>query len=197
MVMAQSLFAALRRQYPDAVIDVLAPRWTLPLLAFMPEIQMPSNNRWAMVSLSLPRGIGWASSFGPPGTDLALVLPGSMKAGLVPYWADIPRRRGYGGTLRGLLLNDVRRKDPLPQIEATWLSPIGPSRARTPSVGSFRRKPIRRLPRSACRSRGGRCWRWHPVPNTARQALARPPFCCRRGSEAERWLAGLVVRLAG
>ena len=32
MVMAQSLFKALRRQHPDTAIDVLAPGWSLPLL---------------------------------------------------------------------------------------------------------------------------------------------------------------------
>ena len=38
MVMADSLFQLLHRQYPEAVLDVLAPRWTLPLLRFMPEV---------------------------------------------------------------------------------------------------------------------------------------------------------------
>jgi heptosyltransferase-2 len=50
--------------------------------------------------------------------DLALVLPGSLKSALVPHWAGIPRRRGYGGALRRLLLNDVRPKSALPQIES-------------------------------------------------------------------------------
>src|SRR5262249_32482629 len=49
---------------------------------------------------------------------LALVLPGSVKSALVPYWAGIAWRRGYGGTLRRLLLNDVRKKVALPQVES-------------------------------------------------------------------------------
>ena len=38
MVMAESLFQALKRGHPAATIDVLAPRWTLPLVRFMPEV---------------------------------------------------------------------------------------------------------------------------------------------------------------
>ena len=39
MVMAQTLFSELRRQYPDAAIDVLAPAWCRPLLSRMPEVR--------------------------------------------------------------------------------------------------------------------------------------------------------------
>ena len=38
MVMAQSLFITLRRHYPSCRIDVLAPSWTAPILAMMPEV---------------------------------------------------------------------------------------------------------------------------------------------------------------
>ncbi|MDH5178983.1 MAG: lipopolysaccharide heptosyltransferase II, partial [Gammaproteobacteria bacterium] len=38
MVMAQSLFITLKQERPDALIDVLAPAWSLPLLARMPEV---------------------------------------------------------------------------------------------------------------------------------------------------------------
>jgi len=39
MVMAQSLFALLKKHKPGCNIDVLAPAWTLPLLARMPEVR--------------------------------------------------------------------------------------------------------------------------------------------------------------
>ena len=38
MVMAQSLFMALQQQYPEVMINVLAPQWSLPLLERMPEV---------------------------------------------------------------------------------------------------------------------------------------------------------------
>jgi heptosyltransferase II len=118
MVMAQSLFAVLRRQHPDAAIDVLAPRWTLPLLAFMPEIRRAIEQPLGHGELGLAMRRRQGRDLRAAGYDLALVLPGSLKAALVPYWARIPRRRGYGGTLRRLLLNDVRPKAALPQIES-------------------------------------------------------------------------------
>src|SRR5690348_7070137 len=118
MVMAHSLFQVLKRRYPDARIDVLAPAWTLPLLRFMPEISE---------SVALPLGhgeLGWAirRSIGRDlrarSYDLALVLPGSLKSALVPFWAGIPARRGYGGALRRLLLTGAIAKPFLPQVES-------------------------------------------------------------------------------
>ena len=118
MVMAQSLFAALRRQRPDAVIDVLAPRWTLPLLSFMPDVRRAIEQPLGHGELGLAVRRRQGRELEAAGYDLAFVLPGSLKAALVPYWAGIPRRRGYGGTLRRLLLNEVRPKASLPQVES-------------------------------------------------------------------------------
>ena len=39
MVMAQSLFIRLKSEYPDRRVDVLAPPWSRPLLARMPQVQ--------------------------------------------------------------------------------------------------------------------------------------------------------------
>ena len=39
MVMAQSLFMALKHRFPDLQIDVLAPAWSKPILAAMPEVR--------------------------------------------------------------------------------------------------------------------------------------------------------------
>ena len=38
MVLAQSLFKVLKQRHPGSTLDVLAPRWTLPLLQRMPEV---------------------------------------------------------------------------------------------------------------------------------------------------------------
>ncbi len=118
MVMAQSLFAGLRQQHPDAAIDVLAPRWTLPLLRFMPEVRQFIEQPLGHGELGLAARYRQGRSLRAAGYDLALVLPGSVKSALVPYWAGIPRRRGYGGALRRLLLNEIRAKAALPQVES-------------------------------------------------------------------------------
>ena len=118
MVIAHSLFQVLKRRRPELLIDVLAPAWTLPLLRFMPEVSD---------AIALPVGhgeLGWGlrrhigRSLRTRGYDLALVLPGSLKSALVPFWAGIPARRGYGGALRRLLLTEAVAKPILPQVES-------------------------------------------------------------------------------
>lgn len=111
MVMAQALFKLLKSDPADPQIDVLAPAWSQPLLARMPEVntalalplthgQLALRQRWQM------------------GRDLrsqqyhqAIVLPNSWKSALIPYAANIPLRTGWRGEWRYGLLNDIRHLD--------------------------------------------------------------------------------------
>lgn len=111
MVMAQSLFITLRQRFPDSAIDVLAPGWSLPLLARMPEVR-------AAIEMPLGHGeFGFAArrrlgiELRANGYDRAIVLPRSWKSALVPFFARIPQRTGYRGELRYGLLNDIRPLD--------------------------------------------------------------------------------------
>ena len=110
MVMAQSLFITLKRRFPDCKIDVLAPAWSKPLLARMPEVR---------AAVTLPLGHG-EFGFGARRRlgrllhgryDWAIVMPRSWKSALVPYYAGVPRRTGYRGEWRYVLINDMRRLD--------------------------------------------------------------------------------------
>ena len=118
MVMAESLFAMVKRRHPGARLDVLAPRWTLPLLKFMPEVDEGIALPFGHGELNLAGRRRLGRALAERGYDLALVLPGSLKSALVPYWAGASERRGYGGLLRRLLLTDVRSKRSLPQVES-------------------------------------------------------------------------------
>ncbi len=111
MVMAQALFMRLRQRHPNAAIDVLAPGWSLPILARMPEVR-------AGIELPLKHGeFGWSERrrIGRALRDRryaqAIVLPNSWKSALVPFFAGIPRRTGYQREARYVLLNDLRRLD--------------------------------------------------------------------------------------
>ena len=111
MVMAQSLFITLRRQYPHATIDVLAPDWSLPLLARMPEVNEAIPLPVAHGELALGRRWRLGRTLRDRGYTHAIVIPRSAKAALVPFFARIPVRTGYRGEMRYGLLNDIRPLD--------------------------------------------------------------------------------------
>ena len=110
MVMAQSLFMTLKARFPDAEIDVLAPPWSRPLLARMPEVHqavmLPVEH--GQFGFGVRRRLG-LTLYGR--YSRAIVLPRSWKSALVPYFAGIPVRTGYRGELRWGLINDMRRLD--------------------------------------------------------------------------------------
>ncbi len=111
MVMAQSLFMTLKAAEPRVEIDVLAPGWSLPILARMPEVRqgiaMPLGHGQFGLKARWQLGRRLADS----GYDQAIVLPGSLKSALVPLFAAIPRRTGFRGEMRYGLLNDMRHLD--------------------------------------------------------------------------------------
>jgi heptosyltransferase-2 len=111
MVMAQSLFLALKQIDPDCQIDVLAPAWSFALLERMPEVRKAI----AMPLTHGQLGVGQRFSLGKQlranAYDQAIVLPNSWKSALVPFFAGIPKRTGYLGEARWGLLNDVRALD--------------------------------------------------------------------------------------
>ncbi len=108
--MAQSLFKALRRKHPHAEIDVLAPGWSLPLLARMPEVRQGLDMPLGHGRLGLGRR--WRLGRSMRGRyDQAILLPNSWKSAIVPWAAAIPRRTGWKGEMRYGLLNDLRHLD--------------------------------------------------------------------------------------
>lgn len=109
MVMAQSLFAAFKQQHPHSHIDVLAPEWTRPLLARMPEVR-------EAISMPVTHGVfGWklrqeiGHRLRHKHYQQAIVLPNSWKSALIPWFAKIPIRTGWLGEIRYGLLNDPRK----------------------------------------------------------------------------------------
>lgn len=109
--MAQSLFMTLKQIRDDPLIDVVAPPWSLPLLARMPQVNQGISLPIQHKQLGL--GKRWALGRRLRNNDYqqAIVLPRSYKAALVPFFAGIPRRTGYRGELRYGLLNDIRQLD--------------------------------------------------------------------------------------
>jgi len=110
MVMAQSLFKALKHTYPESEIDVLAPAWSKPILNCMPEvnglIEMPLGHG------KLELGQRWRLGKSLQGIyQQSIVLPNSWKSAIVPFAAGIKKRTGFVGEFRYGLLNDARKLD--------------------------------------------------------------------------------------
>jgi heptosyltransferase-2 len=108
MVMSQSLYITLKKQQPDMELHVMAPRWCLPLLARMPQVDL---------AIEMPLGHGdfklaarWKLGRELKQTQYtqAIVLPNSLKSALIPFFAGIKKRTGWKGESRFGLLNDLR-----------------------------------------------------------------------------------------
>ncbi|CAM3476005.1 lipopolysaccharide heptosyltransferase II [Parendozoicomonas haliclonae] len=133
--MAQTLFIEIKKQDPEAVIDVLAPAWSAPLLARMPEVRrgldMPLGH--GKLELGMRRTLG--KSLISEGYDQAIVLPNSLKSALVPFWADIPKRTGWKGEMRYGLLNDIRslNKEHYPLMIERFIALAHPKNSALPS----------------------------------------------------------------
>ena len=110
MVMIEPLLALLKSRQPVPAIDVLAPAWSRPLLERMPEVRAAIDLPIGHGALALPerRRIGRALR---GRYAQAIVLPGSWKSALVPFFAGIRKRTGFVRELRFGLLNDLRRLD--------------------------------------------------------------------------------------
>ena len=139
MVMAQTLFSELRRQYPECAIDVLAPAWCRPLLSRMPEVR-------DALSLPFDHGdlkLGERHALGKRlrgQYQQAYVLPNSLKSALVPWSARVPVRTGWRGEMRYGLLNDVRKldKDAYPLMVQRFVALALPADAPVPGLESIK-----------------------------------------------------------
>ncbi|MGB5258609.1 MAG: lipopolysaccharide heptosyltransferase II [Woeseiaceae bacterium] len=112
MVMAQSLFKLLKAEQPARTLDVLAPAWSLPLVARMPEIRRGIAAETGHGELGLGKRRRIARALREERYEQAIVLPRSFKSALIPWLAGIPRRTGFRGESRFGLINDVRAFDP-------------------------------------------------------------------------------------
>jgi lipopolysaccharide heptosyltransferase II len=111
MVMAQALYRSLwqRRSHPE--IHVAAPAWSKPVLARMPEVTRAIELPVAHGELALGKRLWVGRRLRREHYSQAIVLPRSLKAALVPFFAAVPRRTGFRGEYRFGLINDMREFD--------------------------------------------------------------------------------------
>ena len=111
MVLAHSLFQALKQQRPNVQIDVAAPAWTFPLLERMPEVTEKIALNFKHGQLALLERIRFGKSLKHKGYMQAILLVNSLKSAILPFAAGIPIRTGFLGEMRYGLVNDIRPLD--------------------------------------------------------------------------------------
>ncbi|MCM2290473.1 MAG: lipopolysaccharide heptosyltransferase II [Sulfuritalea sp.] len=133
-ILAQPLLALLKRTNPDARIEVLAADWSAPLLARMVEVDAVSVNPFQHGEFNPGARVALGRRLASADYSAAYVLPNSWKSALVPFFAGIPRRIGYQGEARYLLLNERHRLDTArhPQLVQRYAALAGPLPASLP-----------------------------------------------------------------
>lgn len=133
MVLAHSLFRAIKQSQPDAVIDVAAPSWTLPLLERMPEVRRGIALPFRHGELALRARIAMGRRLRDEGYTQTILLTNSFKSAILPFATRIPQRTGFVGELRYGLLNDLRRLDKqrLPRTVDRFLALARPANDRS------------------------------------------------------------------
>ncbi len=118
MVLAQSLYKSLKQHDFAVEIDVVTPAWSRALLNRMPEvsraIEMPAGHG----ELRLRARYQLGRRLRERDYRQAIILPRSLKAALLPFFAAVPVRTGFLGEMRYGLINDLRAldKEAMPKI---------------------------------------------------------------------------------
>jgi heptosyltransferase-2 len=110
-ILSEPLVALLREPLEPAIVDVLAPPWCAPVYARMRGVRSIIANPIAHGKIRLGERRALARSLRNSSYTRAFVLPNSFKSALIPWLARIPRRIGYVGEARLVLLTDARRLD--------------------------------------------------------------------------------------
>lgn len=107
MIMSQSLFKVLHSQ--GKTIDVLAPKWNHAILACMPDVNQAIELPFDHGEIKLFTRYKFAKLIKKNNYDECIVIPNSFKSALIPFLAGIPKRTGWLGESRYVLLNNQQK----------------------------------------------------------------------------------------
>ena len=217
-ILSHSLLARLAKRTPAPIIDVLAPRWVLPVYRRMPEVTDTIEIPFRHGQLALGARYRLGRTLAQRGYASTYVLPNSLKSALVPWFAGIPSRIGYKGEMRYGLLTDRRHLDkqalPLMVERFAWLAQPADTRLSRPLVNPRIRvdstqyaATIERLElpvqaRVACFCPGaeyGPAKRWptNHFASLAKQLVDRGFTVWLLGSTADKPVGDEIVRASG
>jgi heptosyltransferase II len=107
-VRCHSVVKVLRQRFPDRPVDVLTTSLCAPLADYMPGIRQAIVADLPRGRLALSQQRALARRLKREDYGMALTMPRTWKAALGPFLAGIPKRIGFAGEARFVLLNDVR-----------------------------------------------------------------------------------------
>ena len=107
MVMAHTLVQRLHQALPDESIEMVAPPATAPIAQRMAEVTKVHELAAGHGELGVGKRFRLGRALAEQKFSRSFVLPNSWKSALVPFFARIPRRSGWLGEARYLLLNDT------------------------------------------------------------------------------------------
>ena len=108
-VRCHSVVKLLKAQYPDRPVDILSTTLCAPLTEYMPGLRQAIVVDLPRSRIALKDQMALAQRLKHENYGSALVMPRTWKAALAPFLARIPKRTGFVGEMRFVLLNDVRR----------------------------------------------------------------------------------------
>jgi len=132
-----SVVKVLRERWPDRPVDMLATTLCAPLADYMPGLRRAVIVDLPRRRLAFSQHKTLADRLRPEGYGDAIVMPRTWKSALAPFLAGIPRRTGWAGEARFVLVNDMRwgeRRRPrmIDQCAALALPPDAPQPAEWP-----------------------------------------------------------------
>ena len=109
MIEVQGLFITLKQQDQEALIDVLAPPSTFPLLSRMPEVHeaILMSTRQGAFALKESQRVGKALK--GKGYDQAIIMTHSWKLALVAWFAGVKQRNNWHGKWRSMLAQPLAK----------------------------------------------------------------------------------------
>ncbi len=107
-VRCHSVVKLLPAQAPQRSVDVVATTLCAPLADYMPGIRKAIIVDLPRRRLALAGQLALARRLRAENYGRALIMPRTWKSALAPFLAGIPRRVGFAGEGRFVLLNDVR-----------------------------------------------------------------------------------------
>lgn len=123
LIISQSLFLALKNEYPNNQLHVMAPKWCLPVLSRMPEVDKAIEMPLGHGDFELKKRWLIGKDLKNEQYDQAIILPNSLKSSLIPVFAGIKKRTGWKGESRYFFINDLRKnKDKFPLVVERYVA---------------------------------------------------------------------------